>query len=111
LAGTATKHVPYMGSNSTLWQISPLLLFAVLFIPGALARREASVVTRVLAAIIALFSVFGALLQLIPSIAQHSGVVIAVTLPVHLAITVAVLRTPPLTTMRLRKGAVAPRIA
>lgn len=94
IAGTATKHAPYMGSNTTLWQIHPILLFSALFVPAALARREATNTVRILVAITALFAVFGALLQLVPMFSQHSGVVIAVTLPVHLAIAVGILRMP-----------------
>lgn len=104
IAGTATKHAPYMGSNTTLWQIHPLLLFAALFVPAALARREASNTARILVAITALFAIFGALLQFVPMFKQHSGVVIAVTLPVHLAIAVAILRMPVVVPQR-RVGA------
>ncbi|MBC8088634.1 MAG: DUF4105 domain-containing protein [Phycisphaerae bacterium] len=94
IAGTATKHAPYMGSNTTLWQIHPILLFAALFVPVALARREATNSARALVAVSALFSVFGALLQFVPMFSQRSGLIIAVTLPVHLAIAFAVLRMP-----------------
>ncbi|MEO7361590.1 MAG: DUF4105 domain-containing protein [Gemmatimonadaceae bacterium] len=94
LAGTATKHIPYMGSNTTLWQIHPLLLFAALFLPVAFRRREATQTPRILAALIALFSVFGALLQLVPMYRQHSGVVLAVMVPIHLALAIGLLRLP-----------------
>lgn len=94
LAGTATKHAPYMGSNITLWQIHPLLLFAALFIPVALKRRQSTLIPRLLAVIVVSFSVFGFLINFVPGYSQHSDVVIAVALPVHLAIAVAVLRTP-----------------
>lgn len=94
IAGTATKHVPYMGSNTTLWQIHPLLLFAALFIPAAFSRREATQSSRILAGLIALFSVFGLLLQVVPGYRQHSGVVLAVMVPIHLVLAFALLRLP-----------------
>ncbi len=94
LAGTATKHAPYMGSNTTLWQMHPILLFAALFVPVALARREATNSARALVAVTALFSVFGAVLQFVPMLSQRSGLVMAVAVPVHLAIAFAVLRMP-----------------
>lgn len=93
LAGTVTKHAPYMGQNITLWQVNPLLLIAAVVIPLALVRRVASRLARVTAFVVVALSVIGALLQFVPSLAQHSGVVIAVTLPVHLAIAAAVFRT------------------
>ncbi|MEO7361618.1 MAG: DUF4105 domain-containing protein [Gemmatimonadaceae bacterium] len=110
LAGTATKHAPYMGANTTLWQIHPLLLFAALFVPVALYRRETTQIPRILVSIIALFAVFGLLLQFVPMFSQSSGVVLAVTVPVHIALAVALLRTtvvnPP-----LRRAAAAARAA
>lgn len=107
LAGTATKHAPYMGANTTLWQIHPLLLFAALFVPVALYRRQATQIPRILVGIIALFAVFGALLQFVPAFSQHSGVVIAVTVPVHIALAVALLRTPVVLPPRRGAGAAA----
>jgi hypothetical protein len=108
MAGTATKHAPYMGTNTTLWQIHPLLLFGALFIPVALYRKQTTQIPRILASIIAMFSVFGALLQLVPMFSQKSGVVLAVMVPVHVALAIAVLRltvvSPP---KRMAPGAVA----
>lgn len=113
LAGTATKHAPYMGANTTLWQIHPLLLFAALFVPIALYRRQTTQIPRILVSIIALFAVFGLLLQLVPMFSQSSGVVLAVTVPVHIALAVALWRTtvvnPPL--RRVAAAAAAARAA
>jgi hypothetical protein len=92
LAGTVTKHAPYMGHNITLWQINPLLLIAAIIVPVSLARRVAGRTARVTCITVVMLSSVGALLQFIPSLAQHSGVVIAITLPVHVAIAAALLR-------------------
>lgn len=107
LAGVATKHAPYMGSNTTLWQIHPLLLFAALFVPAALMRREATQTARLLVGLSALFSVFGALLQIVPAYSQHSGVVLAVMVPIHVALAVAVLRMPVVQPRRRATAAAA----
>ncbi|MEP6832348.1 MAG: DUF4105 domain-containing protein [Gemmatimonas sp.] len=112
LAGTVTKHTPYMGANTTLWQIHPLLLFAALFVPVALYRRQTTQIPRILVSICALFSVFGLLLQFIPMFSQRTGIVLAVTVPVHIALAVAVLRTTVVTPPRRGAGAAAmPRAA
>ena len=107
LAGTATKHEPYMGANSTLWQIHPLLLFAALFVPIALYRRQTTQIPRILVSIIALFAVFGLLLQFVPMVSQSSGVVLAVTVPVHIALAVALLRTTVVAPRRRQAPAAA----
>ena len=111
LAGIATKHIPYMGSNTTLWQIHPVLLFAALFIPVAFRRREATQTPRILASIIAMFSVFGALLQLVPMYRQHSGVVLAIMVPIHLALAIGLLRLPVGIPRRRAPAAARPRAA
>ena len=107
LAGTATKHEPYMGANTTLWQIHPLLLFAALFVPIALYRRQTTQIPRILVSIIALFAMFGLLLQFVPMFSQSSGVVLAVTVPVHIALAVALLRTTAVNPPRRRAAAAA----
>lgn len=107
LAGTATKHVPYMGSNTTLWEIHPLLLFAALFIPAAFLRREASNASRILAQLIGLFAVVGVVVQFLPMYRQHSGVVLAVMVPIHLALAFALLRLPIGAPRRRAAGAAA----
>ena len=106
LAGTATKHAPYMGANTTLWQINPLLLFAALFVPAALYRQQTTQIPRILVSIMAMFSLFGLALQLVPMFAQSSGVVLAVTVPVHIALAVAILRAA-VVDPRLRRSAAA----
>ena len=111
LAATVTKHAPYMGSNNTLWQISPLLLFAAVVIPISLSRRQASRNARILSVLILAFSFLGLLLQFIPSLSQRSGVVIAVILPVNVAIAIAISRLSTADRPRSSGAAVMARVA
>lgn len=101
LAGTVTKHIPYMGANTTLLALQPLLLVAAVVVPLALARREPSRAALGISAVIALLSLCGVLAQLVPAWAQSSGVVLATVVPVHVAIAVAVWRLER-STMRSR---------
>ncbi|HYW31175.1 MAG TPA: DUF4105 domain-containing protein [Gemmatimonas sp.] len=92
LAGTVTKHAPYMGNNTTLLQLHPLLLVAAFAVPIALIRHRRTRAAMGVSATVALLSVIGLLLQLVPALSQRSGVVLAVTVPVHVALAVAVWR-------------------
>jgi hypothetical protein len=92
LAGTVTKHVPYMGHNTTLFALQPLLLVAAVVVPLALARRRPSRAALGISAVIAVMSLCAVLVQLVPALAQSSGVVLAVVVPIHIAIALAVWR-------------------
>ncbi len=92
LAGTVTKHAPYMGDNTTVLQLHPLLLLAAWPVARALVRGEHSRTAIGLTTLVALLSICGALLQLVPSLTQSSGVVMAVTVPVHVALALAMWR-------------------
>lgn len=95
MAGTVTKHMPYMGANHTMLQLHPLMLVAAVVVTMALwrgTRRRAAVGVS---ALVALLSVVGLVLPLMPSLYQQNGVVLAVVVPVHLAFTIALLRLPP----------------
>lgn len=95
MAGTVTKHLPYMGANHTMLQLHPLMLVAAVVVTMALwrgTRRRAAVGVS---ALVALLSVVGLVLPLMPSLYQQNGVVLAVVVPVHLAFTIALLRLPP----------------
>lgn len=92
LAGTVTKHASYMGHNLTLWQLNPLLLIAAVVVPYGLFKQHASSFARTIAIVVAALSIVGALLQLVPALAQRSGMVILVILPVHIAIAAAMFR-------------------
>lgn len=92
LAATITKHAPYMGYNTTLLQIHPLLLVAAIVVPVAVVRGVRSRVALGVSVTVALLAACGAALQLVPAFAQRSGVVLAVTVPVHAAIGIAMWR-------------------
>ena len=92
LAGTVTKHAPYMGANTTLLQLHPLLLVAAIAVTAALVRGARSRAAVGVSLTIALLALSGALVQLVPTLRQASGVVLAVTIPVHVALAIAVWR-------------------
>lgn len=92
LAGTVTKHIPYMGANLTVLQLHPLMLFAAAVITMALWRGVRTRAAVGVSALVALLSVVGLLLQLVPALYQQSGVVLAVVVPVHMAFAIAMLR-------------------
>jgi len=95
LAGTVTKHAPYMGANLTLLQLHPLMLIATWPVAVALVRNVRGRTAMGMSAVLALLSLAGVVLQLIPSLAQSSGVVLAVTVPVHVALAIAMWRLDP----------------
>jgi hypothetical protein len=92
LAATVTKHAPYMGANTTLLALQPLLLVAAIVVPMAFWRGIASRAARGVSTLIALLALCGVAIQLVPSLAQSSGVVLAVVVPVHVAIALALWR-------------------
>jgi Domain of unknown function (DUF4105) len=94
LAGTVTKHMPYMGANLTVLQLHPLMLLAVVLVTASLWRGARTRAATGVAALVALLSVVGLALQLVPSLYQASGVVLAVVVPVQVAFAVALLRLP-----------------
>ncbi|WP_373060863.1 DUF4105 domain-containing protein [Gemmatimonas sp.] len=94
LAGTVTKHGPYMGANLTVLQLHPLMFVAAVVVTMALWRGVRRRVAVGVSALVALLSVVGLALQLVPSLYQQSGVVLAVIVPVHLAFAMAMLRLP-----------------
>lgn len=111
LAGTVTKHAPYMGVNLTLLQLHPLMLVATWPVAVALMRNVRGRTAMGMSAVLALLSFAGVVLQLIPSLAQSNGVVLAVTVPVHVALAIAVWRLDPDDTVRRRASVPVPRAA
>jgi hypothetical protein len=96
LAGTVTKHAPYMGSNLSLLQLQPLMLVA-----GALwwARSRSTRLgraARAAAAVSGLLAIVGVVLWHIPALFhQHNDVVWMFTAPVHVAlVAIASVRWP-----------------
>jgi hypothetical protein len=88
LAGTVTKHVPYMGTNLNLTILSPLLLAAALFWwwrPRADRRGRAA---RALAVVTALIAVVGLVLMHLPGFTQGSMLLFMTVVPVHAALAV-----------------------
>jgi len=99
LAGTVTKHAPYMGSNGSLFQVHPLLLALACLAPFAAGTSRAARIFAPLALLVAAISLLGFLLQL-TVFAQDSGLVVAVTVPMHVALAgvLALGRRPTATT-------------
>ena len=111
LAGTVTKHAPYMGVNLTLLQLHPLMLVATWPVVVALMRNVRGRTAMGMSAVLAMLSFAGVILQLIPSLAQANGVVLAVTVPVHVALAIALWRLDPDDTVRRRVSVPVPRAA
>ena len=84
LAWTATLHV-FWAWNENLLQLSPLSLALVVLIPMALLARRAERATRLTALVVLAIAGVGALLALIPG-GQENRAIVALLLPVHLAI-------------------------
>jgi hypothetical protein len=82
--------------NENLLQLSPLALPLVLLVPfAAYGARRAHRPARDLMLAIAALSVAGFVLQLLPGVDQRNAQVIALALPVNLALAWTVLRMPP----------------
>jgi protein-S-isoprenylcysteine O-methyltransferase Ste14 len=75
-----------MGANTTVFALQPLLLVAAVLVPLAMVRGTATRAALGLSGLIAALSVFGVLLQVVPTWSQHSGEILAVIVPVHVAI-------------------------
>lgn len=111
LAGTVTKHAPYMGANLTLLQLHPLMLVATWPVAVAVVRNVRGRTAMGISAVLALLALAGVILQLIPSVAQSNGVVLAVTVPVHVALAIAMWRLDPDDTVRRRASVQLQRAA
>jgi hypothetical protein len=89
VAWIATRHV-FIGTNENLLQFDPLSLVLAVALPLAVARGRAVGTARVLTRLIAALAVVGLAMKLLPWFNQVNGSVIALTLPVHLALAGAV---------------------
>ena len=100
LVWTSTDHT-FMYRNENVLQLSPLSLALAALLPGVARRRHAGPWARRLAVAVAALAVLGALLQALPAFDQVNGEIVALALPVQLAVAWGV--------WRLRAGTVAPR--
>ena len=103
LAWTATRHV-FWAWNENLLLASPLSLVLVVLLPMALLRRRSERAARGVSLAVVALSLVGLLLALIPG-GQENRAIVALFLPVHLAIAWSVLR-PALAAPRAARGTV-----
>jgi len=82
---TATRHV-FMARNENLLQFDPLSLALAFLLPFAIARGRSANTVRLLARVVAVLAVVGLVIKVIPVFNQVNLAVIAMTLPVHLAL-------------------------
>lgn len=92
LAGTVTKHVPYMGSNMSLTALSPLLLLAAGSWVWRARESRRGRAARALAAVVAVVAVAGLALMHVPGFFQQSMMVMMTVVPVHVALAVVARR-------------------
>jgi len=90
LAWTATRHV-FWAWNENLFLASPLSLLLVVLLPMTLLSGRAVRATRAVTFAVLALSLVGLLLSLIPG-GQENGAIVALFLPVHLAIAWSLLR-------------------
>ena len=85
LTWTVTDHT-FMYRNENLLQFTPLSLPLVVMLPRLFLGAVTTRTGRVLAVMVAALSVLGFVLQLLPAFYQSNGEIIALALPVHLAL-------------------------
>lgn len=92
LAGTVTKHKPYMGSNMSVLLISPLLLVAACLWPWRDSAGRAGKAARASSALVAICAMLGWLGLVVPGLMQGSMVVALVIAPIHVGFALAAWR-------------------
>lgn len=90
LAWTATRHI-FWAWNENLLVVSPLSLLLVVLLPMTLLQRRGERATRAVASAVVALGLVGLVLALIPG-GQESRAIVALFLPVHLAIAWSVRR-------------------
>ena len=90
LAWTATRHI-FWAWNENLLLLSPLWLLLAVLLPMTLLRGRATSATRAVTLAVVLLSLVGLVLAAIPG-GQENRAIVALFLPVHLAIAWSVLR-------------------
>ena len=108
LAWTATRHI-FWASNENLLLASPLSLLLVVLLPMTLLRGRGARATRAVTLAVVVLSLIGLLLALIPG-GQENRAIVALILPVHLAIAWSVLR-PAVVAQRVPPAVADPRAA
>jgi hypothetical protein len=91
LAWTATQHV-FMYRNENVLQLNPLPLLLAVLVPIALYRAGAGRAARGASAAVAALAALGLLLKAVPLFDQRNWEIIALALPVHVALALAVRR-------------------
>jgi hypothetical protein len=109
LAWTATRHV-FWAWNENLFLLSPLSLLLVVLLPMALLSRRGERAARGVALAVVALSLVGLLLAVLPG-GQENRAIIALFLPVHLAIAWSVLRPALAAPRTARASAVDSRAA
>lgn len=95
LAGTVTRHAPYMGRNLALLQVHPLWLVAAVLVPAALWRPGGSARgARGVMALLVVLSLAGAAAARLPAWRQGGEEVPAMVAPVLAALLAALWRRP-----------------
>ena len=90
LAWTATRHT-FWAWNENLLLVSPLSLLLVVLLPMTLLRGRGSGATRAITLAVLVLSLVGLVLAVLPG-GQENRAIVALFLPVHLAIAWSVLR-------------------
>jgi hypothetical protein len=90
LAWTATRHI-FWAWNENLLLLSPLSLLLVVLLPMTLLRGRGTSATRAIALAVVVLSLVGLALALLPG-GQENRAIVALFLPVHLAVAWSVLR-------------------
>jgi hypothetical protein len=86
---TATRH-SFMAQNENILQFTPLALALVVLAPLAISRGRAVNAAQTVAALAVVIAIVGLVMQALPWFDQVNGDVIALALPPHLALVVAV---------------------
>jgi hypothetical protein len=84
LAWTATRHI-FWAWNENLFVVSPLSLVLMVLLPAALLRQRGMRAARLVSLAVVALGAVGLLLALIPG-GQESRAIVALFLPVHLAV-------------------------
>jgi Domain of unknown function (DUF4105) len=88
LAGTVTKHIPYMGTNLNLTLFSPLLLVAALFWFWRMRTDSRGRSGRALSVVVAAIALVGLVLEHLPGFWQGSMLLFMTVVPVHVALAI-----------------------